>query len=224
VTDQYYSQEENITETPDTALDNWQAQSNAVANFVPEAAQELERASQALTKLWESAGAQGNTGDQALIQHLWDIEQRQAGRVVQLDAARQAAITVVQQLDQQLNKAEYDLKEINRAIETIDEDHPAIAELVEQVQQDTMDWAEDMAEQNTTEYAFDTAWEEVHDRVQHVTGLSWGKAYRFVSYLRGYREITDEQKALLITMIESLNAEMDEFYMPHEGEEDEADE
>lgn len=137
MTDQYYSQEKNITETPETVLDNWQAQSSAVANFAPEAAEDLERASQALTKLWENAGAQGNVGDQALIQHLWDIEQRQANKVVQLDATRQAAIAALQHIDEKYTEATSELNQTKAAIqEAIDEgstDNPLVAKLIESI-------------------------------------------------------------------------------------------
>lgn len=40
--DQYYAQEDKPVETSENALANYQAQSNAVANFVPQAAQDFE--------------------------------------------------------------------------------------------------------------------------------------------------------------------------------------
>lgn len=222
--DQYYAQEDALPESRDVTLDNFRAQANALADFAPQAAEELNRAQQALDKLWVAAGEQGNTGEQALIQHVWDIEQRQATRVAQLDAARLAAVAVVQKLESDIDKAEFEHKKLEEAIDNIDEDNPLIADLVESVQQDTMDWAQEMAEQGETEYAYDMAWEEVHGKIQHVTGMSWGRVHRFVGFLHGYREITDEQRALMVTLLESFNAEMDEVELPGEDEYEDDDE
>lgn len=141
MTDQYYEQEDEVQETPETALANFQAQSNAMVHFVPETAEDLDRSGQMLRKLWEDAGAQGNTGAQEMINHLWDIEQRQANKVVQLDAARQAAIAALQHIDEKYTQAVAESKQtkdaIQEAIEYGSTDNPLIGELIDSVREGT---------------------------------------------------------------------------------------
>lgn len=143
MTDQYYEQEDEVQETPETALANFQAQSNAMVHFVPETAEDLERSGQMLRKLWEDAGSQGNTGTQEMINHLWDIDQRQANKVVQLDAARQAAIAALQHIDEKYTQAVAESKQtkdaIQEAIEYGSTDNPLIGELMDSVREGAED-------------------------------------------------------------------------------------
>lgn len=221
MTDQYYSQEDKPVESSETAITNWQQQSNSVAAFVPQAAEDLTRAEAILGEMYAAAEQAQNAAAMESVSSLWGMIQQTANNMAQLDAAREAAVAVIQMIDADRKKAETAYDELNSAVENIDEDDPRIAGLVEDISQDIYDYQLEIAEENMSDFAYDQAWEQVHEQIQDITKASWQRIHRFVGALQGWREITDEQRALLVTLLQTFNPEMDEVDL---GEEDGDDE
>lgn len=164
----------------------------------------------ALGGAYDAAIAAGKPEVAESINVAWEKVQQHVNYIAQLDASREAAMAVIKMLDADKEKAEKNYDELNSAIENIDEDDPRIASLIEDIEMDIYD----NTEMVDPEWAYDSAWESVHDQIQGVTKMPWQKVHRFVSFLKGYREITDEQRSLFITLLQSFNAEMDEVELP----------
>lgn len=216
MTDQYYANEDKPVESSENALANYQAQSNAVANFVPQSAQDLNNIGAALGGAYDAAIAAGKPEVAESINVAWETIQQHVNYIAQLDASREAAMAVIKMIDADKQKAEKNYDELNSAVENLDSDDPRIASLIEEIEMDIYD----NTEMVDPDWAYDMAWENVHDLVQMSTRLSWQRVHHFVSFLRGYREITDEQRALMVTFIQSFNADMGEVELPVEGDED----
>jgi hypothetical protein len=121
MTDPYYAKEDDVVETEETALANWEAAQTSVANFVPEAAEDLNRTEEMLRKLWEEAAKTGNVGSQALIEHLWKIAERSTTRIAQQDAVHQLAKVAYEKNVEHRKQIQEELGEIQSAIEDVEE-------------------------------------------------------------------------------------------------------
>ena len=91
MSEQYYGKEDELKDTPAQLIENFEAQSNSLANVVPEVAIALQQTGEALGQLYDQAQAVGNTGAMALISASWQRTEMIANQTVQLDALKQAA-------------------------------------------------------------------------------------------------------------------------------------
>lgn len=133
MTDQYYSQEENITDTPETALANLSAASSQVANYVPQAAEDLTRTEQALGYLYNQA--EGNPDAQEKIAEAWQIAQRTTEKLVQIDMVKQLAETALAKIQDREKRIKDEFTELQDALDDVENkgysSHPRIAGIVD---------------------------------------------------------------------------------------------
>lgn len=217
MTDQYYAQEDNQPDTPETALANWNNQASALANFAPAAAQDLNDTEQALGHAYSELDAALNELpldspareriEAALneIPAAWEISQRQAQRVVQGDHARQAAETAIEKLNERRKQIQDELSQLVEAAEQTDTSHPLIAQLAESIQEEVEEYFADSMYEDAMGYAFEQTWETIHEELKALTGLTWDKISPFVDLIEGQLDLTEEQKAVLVAFIESLS-------------------
>ncbi len=138
MSDQYYDKEDDVVETDETALANWQAAQSQVASFVPEAAEDLNRTEGMLKQLWDDAAKNGNVGSQALIEQLWKIAERSATRIGQQDGVHQLAKVAYEKTKERKQQIQEELDQVQEAIEDIENmgwtDSPLLQGVVEVIQ------------------------------------------------------------------------------------------
>lgn len=191
-------------ETTEIALANWNAQSSALVGFVAQAAQDLNVAEEILGQMYAEAEQVGDETKMQGIGTVWQMMQQKVNQMVQLDAAREAAVAVLTRIDKDKKEAEKNYDELYSAVENMDSDDPRVADLIQAVEEGVYEYAE---------YYYDdeeATWEQVVESLRDATKIETGNVGRFVSFLQGWREITDEQRALLITLIQAFNLEIDE--------------
>jgi small-conductance mechanosensitive channel len=135
MSEQYYEKEDALPETTSQAIQNWQAQSNSLANVVPEVGQRLQEAGAMLGELYAKAEAEGNTEAMNSISVSWTHMETIANQTVQMDATRQAAAEVIKTIDEERQKVTNELTgfkdDVSDLAETGETDNPALLELVE---------------------------------------------------------------------------------------------
>lgn len=221
MTDQYYANEDKPVETSETAITNWTQQSSALAGFVPQAAQDLTYAENILGKIYADAQAAEDEETQGNIREIWDLFQQHTNQMAQLDAAREAAVAVIQRIDADRKKAEVAYDELNSAVENVDEDDPRIRDIIEMVEEGVYEWGDLYDGYGEGE---SDAWDQVGTSISNATKAPSNNVGRFVEFLMGMRPINDQQKALLITTIQAFTPEMDEVVMDADDSDEDDDE
>lgn len=139
MTDQYYEQEDNVADTPENALVHWQAASSQVANYVPEAAQDLTLIEQVLGFAYQQTA---DPDAQAQIADAWQRIQNTTQKLVQLDTVKQLAQTALIKAQEAYAKIEEreklvkeEFTELQDALDDVENEgysaHPRIAGIVE---------------------------------------------------------------------------------------------
>ncbi len=210
MTDQYYEQEDQLQETPERAIENFQAQSNSLANVVPEVATALEQTGQALGQLYDQAQAAGNTGAMALISASWERAQMIANQTVQLDALKQSAAAAIATIDEDRRQVVEQLSEYENALADGDESHPLLKEFAEEIRRDEYEASIEQAEEYALEYAHEVTYEQLGENIIELTGIkNWNLINRFIGILQGDYAVSDLQAAELKAFIEGLSIERD---------------
>lgn len=209
MSDQYYQKEDQLEETPDRAIENFQAHANSLANVVPEVAVALEQTGQALGQLYDQAQAAGNIGAMALISASWERSQMIANQTVQLDALKQSAAAAIATIDEDRRLVIEKLDELESALATSDDSHPELREFADSMRQQGAEDAQDMAEEYALEYAHEVTYDNLHENIAEITGLKWAQINRFIGILQGDYVISDLQSAQLKEFIEGLSIERD---------------
>lgn len=204
MSEQYYQKEDVLKDTPAQLIENFEAQSNSLANVVPEVAIALQQTGEALGELWNQAQAEGNTGAMALISASWQRTEMIANQTVQLDALKQAAAVAIATIEDERRVVAERLEELETAIHYQDDSHPEIKELVEAIREDVTEEIQDDANEMALEYAFEVTYEQAMENVREATGCTWEQANRFCAFLEGDYDLTDETAAMLKATIESM--------------------
>lgn len=206
MTDQYYAKEDQLEETPERAIENFQAQSNSLANVVPEVAIALEQTGQALGQLYDQAQSAGNTGAMALISASWERAQMIANQTVQLDALKQSAAAAIQTLEEDRQLVIERLDELETALATEDDSHPQLREFADSMRTQGAEDAQDMAEEYAFEYVADVQHDNWCESIAEITGCNWQQINRFIGILQGDYVVSDLQAAELKAFIEGLSS------------------
>lgn len=205
MSEQYYTQEDVLKDTPEQMVENFEAQSNSLANVVPEVALALQQTSEALNELWNQAQESGNTGALALISAAWQRTEMIANQTVQLDALKQSAAVAIATIEDERKRVTEQLEELEAAIETEDDTHPELREFAESMRQQGAEDAQEMAEEYALEYAFDVTYDNLVENLKMQTGCDWKQINRFIGMLQGDYELTELQSAQLKAFIEGLD-------------------
>jgi hypothetical protein len=204
VSEQYYTKEDVLKDTPEQLIENFEAQSNSLANVVPEVAIALQQTGEALGELWNQAQAEGNTGAMALISASWQRTEMIANQTVQLDALKQAAAVAIATIEDERRVVAERLEELETAIYHADDSHPQIKELVEAIREDVTEEIQDDANDMALEYAFEVTYEQAMENVREATGCTWQQINRFLAFFEGDYDLSDETAAMLKATIESM--------------------
>lgn len=204
MSEQYYQKEDVLKDTPAQLIENFEAQSNSLANVVPEVAIALQQTGEALGELWNQAQAEGNTGAMALISASWQRTEMIANQTVQLDALKQAAAVAIATIEDERRVVAERLEELETAIHYQDDSHPEIKELVEAIREDVTEEIQDDANEMALEYAFEVTYEQAMENVREATGCTRQQINRFLAFFEGDYDLSDETAAMLKATIESM--------------------
>jgi chromosome segregation ATPase len=204
VSEQYYTQEDVLKDTPAQVVENFEAQSNSLANVVPEVALALQQTGEALGELWNQAQEAGNTGAMALISAAWQRTEMIANQTVQIDALKQSAAVAIATIEDERKRVTEQLDELETAIYHVDDTHPQIKELVETIREDVSEQIQDDANDMALEYAFEVTYEQAMENVREATGCTWQQINRFLAFFEGDYDLSDETAAMLKATIGSM--------------------
>jgi hypothetical protein len=131
---------------------------------------------------------------QAHITQVWNDANELATRAIaQTDLIRQAGAATAVLVGQRDHYAD-ELSEISEAVYDVDTDHPAVSRLVDEVEQNTMQWYGDMVDDDMTEQAINS--------LMGIDGANHTIIRRFLDRLiRQDGEWTDEQEFLLAGLL-----------------------
>ena len=204
MSEQYYTKEDVLKDTPAQLIENFEAQSNSLANVVPEVAIALQQAGEALGELWNQAQAEGNTGAMALISASWQRTEMIANQTVQLDALKQAAAVAIATIEDERRVVAERLEELETAIYHGDETHPDLRDFVEDIRESEREYVSADAESMALDYAFEVTYDQAMENIREITGCTWEQANRFCCFLEGDYEMSEETAAMLKATIESM--------------------
>lgn len=177
MTDHYYAKEDDLQDTPETALANWQAAQSQVANFVHEAAADMNTTQSLLQLFWDRAVAEGDEAAQKNIQGIWERYEKTAMRLSQLDANGQLAQTALQKIEERRREIEDERKRIEEERNELDDAiataasygyslHPRIVDLVNALNHEMQETIEEQVavegglyiEENVEQVVFENGW------------------------------------------------------------------
>lgn len=211
MSDQYYTQEDVLPNTPEQVIENVQAQSKSLANAVPDVALALQQSGEALGQLYAQAQDAGNTGAMALISATWERMEFTANQTVQLDALKQSALEAIQTINEDRRQVIEQLGELETAINEGDEYHPALKEFADGIRMDEAEYQAEIVipdlEQAIYEEVMDQRYDELIEHLTQMTGCKWQLINRFIGILQGDFDATPLQSAQLKAFIESLSEE-----------------
>lgn len=203
-----YQIEDNVPETTEIALANFQAQQSSIASV-------NQFADEAYNEVYAQLGA--------LYQ---DAEQRQdEDAKARLEAARQRAEQLKQTL--QMNTAnlssvleaashlgkktqsiEKELGELTEAISKYDTDHPLVGDLVEMIESDVYEMvaaADDESYYDALAEARSEVWDEVSEQIHALFPQSqWIAIHSLVAALDGQMPLNDIQRGLFLSLLQTF--------------------
>lgn len=116
MTDQYYDKEDQVEDTPEVALANWEAANNQVANFVPQTAADMNDVWALLNELHQKSDASG----QEKIAAIWEKVEQIGTRVGQEDGALQLAKVAYEKNVERRKQIQEELHQIQTAIDDME--------------------------------------------------------------------------------------------------------
>ncbi|MEO8608929.1 MAG: hypothetical protein ABI690_13645 [Chloroflexota bacterium] len=116
MTDQYYDKEDDVVETPETSLANWEASANQVANFVPQTAADMNDVWAMLNDIHQRADAQSQTA----IAAIWQKVEQFGTRIGQQDGVQQLAKIAYEKNVERRKQIQEELHQIREAIDDME--------------------------------------------------------------------------------------------------------
>lgn len=208
MSEQYYDQEDVLPDTPEQAIENWQAQSNSLANVVPEVAQLVNDTGARLGELYAKAEAADDHEAMHIIRESWASIQTMGNQTVMMDASRQAAAAAITTINDERMRVTEMLGDLEEAIAEGDETHPELAEYASQIRSDEAEYQQEYmmedVQRDAMDYATETTYETSLENLKEATGLDWKLCSRFLAFLDGDYDLSPIQSAMLKELIESL--------------------
>lgn len=203
-----YKKEEDVQETHEVALDNWNAASNRLDGVVTETATDLNRNYEILN--W----VEGQVSEEAqpFVQESKAITHKMAERVAHYDAVREQAKAFMKEMVDRHQRLAGDYEELQNDMVDMNLSNPLVERLVESVEENAMEMVwDDVRTDKAGEYeeaygaAYDNVFTEIHEGIRENTGVTdWTLIYRMTNVLTGQDEPTDEQRDLMRQLIESF--------------------
>lgn len=203
----YYQQEDEV-ETPETQLDNFRAQLGAtlaVGAYVDTSITELKDHAEAV---WNSAAERGDVDTQNRVIEMYNTANHLKDTVIYSNEAMKGILAAAEALAKQKKQAEESYDELVDAIDTGDYDHPVIATLVENVEQNAYEYASEGLYEDAYEGAEESIYEEFFTALRTIApGVSYLTMNAFISGIKGDAPINDIQRGLLLSLLQTFTVE-----------------
>ena len=209
MSDQYYREEDNPPDTPETIVANHDAQLASLDGLVQQTADQLTQAEQNLGWLYQDAEQRGDENAKLAVNNAWQITNQFAVRVTQFDAARQASAAMMHKFNELHRKLASDFEDLENAIAAGDEEHPMLSGFAEGIQEqawnDMSDLAYDDAYDDAHEAVFYDVMMECTQRIHNITGSDdFGAINRLQNVILGDVEPTDQQRERIKQLLSSF--------------------
>jgi hypothetical protein len=209
MSDQYYREEDNLPDTPETIVANHDAQLASLDGLVQQTADQLTQAEQNLGWLYQDAEQRGDENAKLAVNNAWQITNQFAVCVTQFDAARLASAAMMHKFNELHRKLASDFEDLESAIAAGDEEHPMLSGFVEGIQEqawnDMSDLAYDDAYDDAHEAVFYDFMMECTQRIHNITGSDdFGAINRLQNVILGDVEPTDQQRERIKQLLSSF--------------------
>jgi len=205
--DSYYGKEEEV-ETPETQLDNYRAQLGASDAVVVWAQETLTNVYDKTFELWNKAAETNDVEMQNGLTEIYKGAEHMQQNLIYTNAAMKSVLAAADALAQQKKQAESDLDDLVDAIDTGDYDHPVIATLVENVEQNAYVYASEGLYEDAYEGAEASIYEEFFTALRTIApGVSYLTMNAFISGIKGDAPINDIQRGLLLSLLQTFTVE-----------------
>ena len=227
--DTYYGKEDQV-ETPETTLDNLRAQSSATSAVTVWAKESLVNIYDKSLEIWNLAGDLRSDaevrGDQVTAAHLTGLQNsiselykgtehiQQA--LLHSNATQSTILEATEVLAKQKQAVEAELTTLVTAIEEADFSDPRIEQMAEMIETDLYEMIsynsesfDDDAYVEGRDSAYDDITSEVYKTIKtYAPQTSYLAAERLFATLRGDYPLTDIQQGLLLSLLETVSAEL----------------
>lgn len=201
-----YKKEEEVQDTPETLVQNHEAQLAALDGLPAKTAETINRVEQNLGWLLSQLAVQADPNAQNAIQYVWEDSQAIANQVVQMDAARLAAAAFTKKMWGYHKKLAGDYEELQRDIVEMNSENRLISDLIENVEQNTYKWI-DQSDYFDDAYseATDNLFTEIFESLRNLTGVNDVNATEaLVDVLTGTSTPSESQIDLLRKLLTSF--------------------
>ena len=207
MTDSYYSKEEDV-ETPEMQLDSYRAQIGASDAVVVWAQETLTNVYDKTFELWNKAAETNDVEMQNGLTEIYKGAEHMQQNLIYTNAAMKSVLAAAEALSKQKKQAEESYDELIDAVENIDYDHPAVANLVEAVEQNAYEYASEGLYDDAWESASENIYEEFFTALRTIApGVSYMTMNAFISGIKGDAPINDIQRGLLLSLLQTFAVE-----------------
>lgn len=191
----------------DTQVELYQQAREVVENGLQDGHRMFVQLEKTLSTLFTEAENVGDVHTMDLINNSWERVQRMAAIMGQQGAALTGANHAIDALTGQRDEIANELKELIKAIDNADVDHPQLEELHQTIQEWEMEYSET--------YAWDLVTEDITENVDSLLrdlmpeGGTYSATYmiadKIISALRGFGELTEDQKYFIVQLAQSFD-------------------
>ena len=207
MTDSYYGKEEDV-ETPEMQLDSYRAQIGASDAVVVWAQETLTNVYDKTFELWNKAAETNDVEMQNGLTEIYKGAEHMQQNLIYTNAAMKSVLAAAEALSKQKKQAEESYDELIDAVENIDYDHPAVANLVEAVEQNAYEYASEGLYDDAWESASENIYEEFFTALRTIApGVSYMTMNAFISGIKGDAPINDIQRGLLLSLLQTFAVE-----------------
>ena len=205
MTDHYYTQEDNLPDTPETIVSNHNAQLATLNGLVEQTATDVNAVEQNLGWLYQDAEKRGDENAKLAVNNTWQLTQALGVRVTQFDAARLASIAMMKKMADYNKAIAGELEDIQNALDEGDDNHPALRDFTSNLHEEWNEYEGEQMFSDAMEIAYENVFTELHEGIREATGCTdWRTVYNLCDILTGSTEATDRQRELLTALLETV--------------------
>ncbi len=223
----YYGKEEEV-ETPETQLDNYRAQSSANEAVTVWARETLVGIYDQTLEMWNKTGemreAAEARGDIQAAEQLTLLQNSLTEVYVGTEHLQQALLhsnaeakgilEATKALAKQKQEVETELGTLLTAIDEVDYNHPALAPMIELIEEDVYEMVSEQAfegaMESASESAYDNVISDIFTTIRDISpGIPYAIAERFYNTLVGNYPMNDIQRGLLLSLLNTISLDTD---------------
>lgn len=179
---------------PNAAITTWQEQVAPLAGFAQAASDILGAIEGPLGEMYHEANNKGDTATVERVMTVWNQSQQLANLIPPFAAALQGGAATIAELKEQRDQIAQELKDLVEDIQSVNGDHPLVADLIQDVKEGVWDYIYEIGETTTWDEVCDTICEDIRETFN----VSYPAAVSLLAALRGDEDELDEYRRELI--------------------------